>query len=46
MRDHVVRLLLAMAENNGDAAGETLIEMGEAPEEFDRRAYIREMSPT
>src|SRR3954471_17607592 len=39
MRDHVVRLLLAMAENNGDAAAETLIEMGEAPEDFDRAAY-------
>ncbi|HST06742.1 MAG TPA: AarF/UbiB family protein [Gemmatimonadaceae bacterium] len=44
MRDHVVRLLLAMAENNGDAAGETLIEMGEAPEEFNRRAYIRDVA--
>lgn len=44
MRDHVVRLLLAMAENNGDAAAETLIEMGEAPEDFDRSAYIRDVS--
>jgi ubiquinone biosynthesis protein len=44
MRDHVVRLLLAMAENNGDAAAETLIEIGEAPEEFDRNAYIRDVS--
>lgn len=44
MRDHVVRLLLAMAENNGDAAAETLIEMGEAPEEFDRAAYVRDVS--
>ena len=44
MRDHVVRLLLAMAENNGDAAAETLIEMGEAPEDFDRAAYIRDVS--
>ena len=43
MRDNVVRLLLAMAENNGDAAGETLVEMGEAPEEFNRRAYIRDV---
>lgn len=44
MRDHVVRLLLAMAENNGDAAAETLIEMGEAPEDFDRSAYVRDVS--
>jgi ubiquinone biosynthesis protein len=44
MRDHVVRLLLAMAENNGDAAAETLIEMGEVPEAFDRSAYIRDIA--
>ena len=44
MRDHVVRLLLAMAENNGDAAAETLMEMGEPPEDFDRRAYVRDVS--
>jgi ubiquinone biosynthesis protein len=44
MRDHVVRLLMAMAENNGDAAAETLVEMGQAPEEFDRRAYVRDIS--
>ena len=44
MRDHVVRLLLAMAENNGDAAAEALIESGEAPEEFNRAAYTRDVS--
>jgi predicted unusual protein kinase regulating ubiquinone biosynthesis (AarF/ABC1/UbiB family) len=44
MRDHVVRLLLAMAENNGDAAAEALIEVGEAREDFDRPTYIREVS--
>jgi len=44
MRDHVVRLLMAMAENNGDAAAETLVEMGQAPEEFDRRVYVRDIS--
>jgi ubiquinone biosynthesis protein len=44
MRDHVVRLLLAMAENNGDAAAQTLIEIGQAPEEFNRAAYIRDVS--
>ena len=43
-RDHVVRLLLAMAENNGDAAAQTLIEMGEVREDFDRHGYIRDVS--
>ncbi len=44
MRDHVVRLLLAMAENDGDAAAETLVETGVPPEEFDRPAFVREIS--
>ncbi|HEX7596283.1 MAG TPA: hypothetical protein VF387_07995, partial [Gemmatimonadaceae bacterium] len=44
MRDKVVRLLLAMAENNGDAAAETLMEMGAVPEEFDRAVYVRDVS--
>jgi predicted unusual protein kinase regulating ubiquinone biosynthesis (AarF/ABC1/UbiB family) len=44
MRDHVVRLLLAMAENNGDAAAQALIEMGEHQDDFDRAAYVREVS--
>jgi ubiquinone biosynthesis protein len=44
MRDHVIRLLVAMSENNGDAAAEALIEMGEAPEEFNRGAYIRDVA--
>src|SRR3954469_2197524 len=44
MRDRVVRLLLAMAENNGEAAAQTLIEIGEQPAEFDRSAYIRDVA--
>src|SRR5437016_2550108 len=44
MRDHVVRLLMAMAENNGDAAADTLVEIGEPPDEFDRRGYVRDVS--
>ena len=44
MRDHVVRLLMAMAENNGDAAAQTLVEMGEAPENFNRQAYTRDVA--
>src|SRR5207237_1279456 len=33
-----------MAENNGDAAAETLVEIGEPPDEFDRRGYVRDVS--
>jgi ubiquinone biosynthesis protein len=44
MRDHVVRLLLAMAENDGNAAAETLMEMGSVPDEFDRNAYVRDVA--
>ena len=44
MRDHVVRLLLAMAENDGNSAAETLMEMGAMPAEFDRNAYIRDVA--
>src|ERR1700730_6072086 len=44
MRDHVVRLLLAMAENNGDAAAETLMEMGAVPEEFHGAGYVRDVA--
>jgi ubiquinone biosynthesis protein len=44
MRDHVVRLLLAMADANGDAAAETMIEIGAMPDEFDRAAYVRDVS--
>jgi predicted unusual protein kinase regulating ubiquinone biosynthesis (AarF/ABC1/UbiB family) len=44
MRDHVIRLLMAMAENNGDAAAETLVEIGQAPEDFNRQAYTRDVA--
>jgi predicted unusual protein kinase regulating ubiquinone biosynthesis (AarF/ABC1/UbiB family) len=44
MRDRVVRLLLAMAENNGDVVAETLMEMGAVPEEFERAAYTRDVA--
>jgi len=44
MRDRVVRLLLAMGENNGDAVAEALIEIGEPPEDFDRAAYVRDVA--
>jgi ubiquinone biosynthesis protein len=44
MRDRVVRLLLAMGENNGDAVAEALIEIGEVPEDFDRPAFVRDVA--
>jgi predicted unusual protein kinase regulating ubiquinone biosynthesis (AarF/ABC1/UbiB family) len=44
MRNAVVRLFLAMAENQGDAAAEVLIEIGEHAPSFDRAAYTREVS--
>ncbi len=44
MRDRFLRLMLAMADRDGDKAAEAIIEMGEATEQFDRAAYIREAS--
>jgi ubiquinone biosynthesis protein len=44
MRNFVVRLLLAMANNQGDVAADVLIEIGEHPPTFDRNAYVREVS--
>ena len=44
MRDRVVRLLLAMGENNGDAVAEALIEIGEVSENFDRSACVRDVA--
>ena len=44
MRNAVIRLLLAMAENRGDAAAEVLIEIGEHGDSFDRTAYMRDVA--
>ena len=44
MRNAVIRLLLAMAENQGDAAAAVLIEIGEHGESFDRAAYSRDVA--
>jgi predicted unusual protein kinase regulating ubiquinone biosynthesis (AarF/ABC1/UbiB family) len=44
MRDRIVRLLFDLAENRGDDAGETLIEIGEPVPEFDRVPFIREIA--
>jgi predicted unusual protein kinase regulating ubiquinone biosynthesis (AarF/ABC1/UbiB family) len=43
MRDRMVRLLFDLAENRGDDAGETLIEIGEPIPDFDRTGFIREI---
>ncbi len=44
MRNAVVRLLLAMGENQGDAAAEVLISIGAHPPTFDRTAYTRDVA--
>jgi predicted unusual protein kinase regulating ubiquinone biosynthesis (AarF/ABC1/UbiB family) len=44
MRDRIVRLLFDLAENRGDDAGETLIEIGEPVPDFDRTGFIREVA--
>lgn len=44
MRNAVIRLLLSMAENQGDDAAEVLIEIGEHSGSFDRIAYIRDVA--
>lgn len=44
MRNSVVRLLLAMAENQGDVAADVLIGIGQHPPTFDRTAYVRDVS--
>jgi predicted unusual protein kinase regulating ubiquinone biosynthesis (AarF/ABC1/UbiB family) len=44
MRDRIVRLLFDLAENRGDDAGETLIEIGEPVADFDRTGFIREVA--
>jgi predicted unusual protein kinase regulating ubiquinone biosynthesis (AarF/ABC1/UbiB family) len=41
MRECIVRLLLDLSDNRGDNAAETLIEMGQAAEGFDRGSYVR-----
>jgi ubiquinone biosynthesis protein len=44
MRDGVVRLLMDLADNRGDDAAETLIEMGSPIDEFDRESYMRDIA--
>ncbi|HEX6574050.1 MAG TPA: AarF/UbiB family protein [Gemmatimonadaceae bacterium] len=44
MRNAVVALFLAMADNQGDAAADVLITIGEHGPDFDRKTYVREVS--
>jgi predicted unusual protein kinase regulating ubiquinone biosynthesis (AarF/ABC1/UbiB family) len=43
LREHVVRLLMDLADNRGDDAGESLIEIGTALPGFVRERYVREV---
>jgi ubiquinone biosynthesis protein len=44
MRERIVRLLMALADNRGDDAAETLIETGDPLPDFDRATYTREIA--
>jgi predicted unusual protein kinase regulating ubiquinone biosynthesis (AarF/ABC1/UbiB family) len=44
MREKIVHLLLAVADNRGDDAAETLIQVGDPLPDFDRPAYTREIA--
>jgi predicted unusual protein kinase regulating ubiquinone biosynthesis (AarF/ABC1/UbiB family) len=44
LREQVVRLLLDVADDRGDDAAETLIEVGNPLPDFDRQAYVREIA--
>jgi predicted unusual protein kinase regulating ubiquinone biosynthesis (AarF/ABC1/UbiB family) len=44
LRERVVRLLIALADNRGDEAAELLIELGDPREGFDRTGYVREVA--
>ena len=44
LRESIVRMLLDLSENRGDAVAESLIEMGQAIEGFDRATYAREVA--
>jgi predicted unusual protein kinase regulating ubiquinone biosynthesis (AarF/ABC1/UbiB family) len=44
LREQIVHLLIALADNRGDAAAETLIELGDPLSDLDRTAYTREIA--
>ena len=44
LREHIVRLLLDLADNRGDHAAETLIEIGHELPGFDRQAFVHDIA--
>ena len=44
LKEQVIRLLLDLADNRGDDAAETMIEVGTELPGFDREAYVREIA--
>jgi ubiquinone biosynthesis protein len=44
MREQIVHLLMALADNRGDDAAEVVIEIGDPLPDFDRSAYTREIA--
>ena len=44
LRERVVHLLIALADNRGDEAAEILIELGTPHGDFDRTAYVRDVA--
>lgn len=44
LREHVVRLLLDLADNRGDDAAEVMIEVGDQLPGFDRDGYVRSVA--
>jgi ubiquinone biosynthesis protein len=44
MREQIVHLLMALSDNRGDDAAETLIELGDPLSDFDRATYTREIA--
>ena len=44
MRDAATRLLMALGDHRGDQVAATLIEMGDPANDFDRKAYTREIA--
>ncbi|HEY8175817.1 MAG TPA: AarF/UbiB family protein [Gemmatimonadaceae bacterium] len=44
MREQIVHLLMALADNRGDDAAEVVIELGDPLPDFDRAVYTREIA--
>lgn len=44
LREQIVRLLMDVADNRGDDAAQTLVEIGEELASFEREAYVRDIA--